>query len=174
MKFLVLLVFLLGCNYSTLGEIHENTKIPEKDYVIIDSNGGDIYHAFDIGGEFKDKTCIVKKARSAALQVILPFCKERYYLPDAVIQFHSAGLSPKDLAKEGEFELLTEPLLMVILESIQYSNVIMTMHMIESGIPLTMEQIYIGLMKNTTISGLSLKILHPWMLPISECSHCPK
>lgn len=157
----------LPVNNMVIGTIVEDFKIPPSEYLIFYSNGGNTDVAFMTGPALTNRTCIIKLAESAALQILLPFCKERYYLPEARVTFHASHImAPHDVLLSRE-DLKSA---IIVLES---TDALMIQHMLNFQFPLSQVWLKGAVKGNFTIAGSGLQNLHPWILPISECSHCP-
>lgn len=149
------------------GVIEEDSTIPESQYVFINSPGGLVNHSFDLVPELKDKTCIVFNAASAALMIILPACKERYYVQNANLVFHSAVyfLTFVELNQwnaEWAANQLAE------------ANQRVLLHMIAHDAPFTSDVLQYHMKQNTWFHGEDIKVWEPWILPVEQCYHCPE
>lgn len=154
-----------------LGEIGQDTVLPEGQYILINSPGGQVDRAFQLATQVKDKTCIVFNAGSAALMIVFPACKERYYMPNALFQFHNAimmipAFYPRPLAidqwsaAELSFDLAV-------------TNERILKHMLDNGVPFSEAWLRKVMRESSPIKGGSLRYWVPWAKPISDCLHCP-
>jgi hypothetical protein len=149
-----------------LGVIDERTPLPAEDYVYFLSPGGHVDKAFEMVPFFRNKTCIVFGAGSAALMILLPACKERYYVQNARVVFHSAvylqvfGEVNQQSAEEAA-------------EILRDTNQKMLLHMVQYGMPFEPDIIKEFMKQNTLFVGSELQVFHPWMVPVEQCQHCP-
>lgn len=141
------------------------------DYVFILSQGGTVDTAFSFVPELESKTCIVFAAASAALMIMLPACKERYFVTGAILGFHNATLvlpalntSPISISQWD-----AEALALLL----KLSNDKILKHMLERGTPFSEAFLRKAMRENLVLTGSALMYWVPWLRPVSECSHCP-
>lgn len=158
-----------GIQVPQLGQINEYYPIEPSRFYLINSPGGIIDTAFIAGVHLQGKTCIIKYAASAALQILLPYCKDRYYLPDAQIQFHSAHVV---FFGFGSF-MMSMWDAASIFESLVKDNKRMIQHMLSSGFPGTDKQVLQWAKDEVLWKGDDLGNFKGWARPIHECRHCP-
>lgn len=155
-----------GITPVVLGGILENTDIPPTRYLVVRSSGGIVHLADELGQKLGNVTCVVDYAASAALQLILPGCKERYYLPWGKIQFHSAHVGVSGAVNMWWAQEAASRL--------EEANLLMIGRMLGSGLNITKDALYLHLMFETYADGDSItEVLGDWIRPISECAHCP-
>ena len=151
----------------TIESISEDFTVPDNEgIVIINSDGGHVAVAIDAAPKLYQVTCIVQRAASAALQVLLPACKERFYLPDASLQFHGAVV-----VGSGQ---LSEWVARDILTALSHANTFFVNFMLSSGFPMPAASIRTGLKNETLFEGKDLGLLSPWIRPVSLCLTCPQ
>ena len=151
-----------------LEEILPGTQLPATgDYVFILSPGGSINDAFRLAEQVKDKTCIVFAAASAALMIVMPSCKERFFVNGAILGFHSAGvyLPPSYFLTEWEAAELAQQLAL--------ANLRIKSHMVLNGVPWTPEFLELAMRTDTLLSGEDVGQWPQWLKPINQCEHCP-
>lgn len=151
------------------GYVEEDTEIElDGNYIVIYSLGGNTDVAWEEGKKLQGKTCIVMSAASAALQILLPYCKERFYFPDkGSIQFHSTHLVYVGTCALNVYDAVEA------VTSLTKSNTRMISHMLESGFPLSETWLHKALREEYLFKGKGLEHLHPWLRPVTECFHCP-
>lgn len=159
-----------GVELPQLGPIGTYYPIEDGEIFVINSPGGIIDSAFMAGIRLQGKTCIVKHAASAALQILLPFCKHRYFLPDAMVQFHSSHVMYTVLGTIM-FSMWDAQ---EMADKLSEHNTRMIQHMIASGIPLLPQEILEHARKETIWRAPELGKLGTWIQPIQECKHCPE
>jgi hypothetical protein len=151
-----------------LGEIDLDTPLPDTgSYVYILSPGGSIDRAFELAEQVKGKTCIIFGAASAALMIVMPACKERYFVYNAIIQFHSAGvvLPPMYFLKEWDAAYLASEL--------AKANLRIMRHMVLNGVPWSPEFLEVAMRLDLDFAGEELGQWGEWLRPVQECTHCP-
>lgn len=167
-KCLLLLLFFSTALASSLppalNTIKPDTQLPNSPYILIASRGGNVEQAFYLATLLQDKICIVLYADSAALQIILPACKERYYVPHANFGFHTAGR----MINERHYSPWAAQ---AYYESIMKVNKRMADHMIKSGLSYT-EETLLNHMKNDTIIK-DMSFFKGWIKPVEQCEECP-
>lgn len=148
------------------GAIEEHSVVPEGDYVFINSPGGLVDRSFEMVPELENKTCIVFNAASAALMIILPACKERYYVQNARLGFHSAVyfLMFFELTQWGAEYAARE---------LAEANQRVLLHMVQSGAPFTPDVIHYHMQQNTIFDAETIHVWEPWLKPVEQCYHCP-
>lgn len=151
-----------------VGSIDVGMTIPPGDYVVIHSPGGRIDVAWQLGPQLKGKTCIIKGAASAALQILLPFCKERYYLPSGFVMFHSTHVMfpPDAMFSQADLEMIAKDMAL--------DTDRMIVHLMANGFPLSEAWLKKVVKEASLIKGKGLLHLHPWLLPVEQCFHCPE
>jgi ATP-dependent protease ClpP protease subunit len=122
-----------GIETPQLGDIGLFYPIEESEFYIFNSKGGIIDTAFAVGDRLKGKTCIIEYAASAALQILLPYCTHRYYLPTVKITFHSAH---SVMQVFGSFTINMWDA-EEIFNNLKAENLRMVRHMHGSGFPMT-------------------------------------
>lgn len=150
-----------------IGYIEYNFRIPTEDIVVIDSSGGYVSVAERASVFFRNKTCVVKYAASAAFQIILPACKKRYYTPSGVLGFHSAHIQLE------EKEMFSPWYLEETAAMLRRLNDQMTINLLVSGFPMPHDNIQAHIRAESTLMGEQLEALGNWIRPVSECSECP-
>jgi hypothetical protein len=151
-----------------LEDIMPGTQLPATgDYVFILSGGGSIDDAFRLAEQVKSKTCIVFAAASAALMIVLPSCKERYFVKGAVLAFHSAGiyLPPSYFLTEWDAAEFAKGL--------AEANLRIKSHMVLSGVPWDPTFIELAMRTDIVISGEDVGQWAAWLKPVDQCTHCP-
>lgn len=148
------------------GTIEQDSVVPEGDYLYIWSPGGLVDKSFELLPEVENKTCIVFGAASAALMIILPACKERYYVRNANLVFHSAVYFLL-------FVELNQWNAQWAAQQLAEANERVLLHMIANGVPFTVDQLKYHMRNNTWFHKGNIKEWHPWILPVEECTHCP-
>ena len=148
------------------GTIEEHSVVPEGDYLFINSPGGLVDRSFDMLPDVKNKTCIVFNAASAALMIILPACKERYYVQNANLIFHSAVyflwfVEVTQWSAEWKAQQLRK------------ANERVLLHMVAHQIPFTPTVLDYHMKQNTWFHGDDIKVWEPWIKPVEQCTHCP-
>ena len=154
-----------GVKTPMVGEVDRFFSIPPTKYLVINSPGGYVTTAFAAVHHLRNMTCVVSYAASAAWQILLPACKERYYLPWAVTAFHSTHVD-----MYGPMNMWDTTDLAVAL---QETNIKMTNHMLSSGFPMGPKEFFKHLKEETVSRGKELDRFYPWIKPVSECNHCP-
>jgi len=163
-------VALPKANY--VGEIKHDTKAPTTEYVLIRSPGGSIQAANEIAYTMHNKICIVQYAASAALQIILPACKERYYVRGAVLMFHSAGFFAEDFIHDYGKGFLNQTAFEIFYLTALDHNISMATKMLRSGYSAANAQAIVDDMLKETTIHLDKKSLGDWIRPVEECTHC--
>lgn len=151
-----------------VGPIHPGFTVPSEDVVLFLSTGGLIEKAYLSAPALKNKICVVKLAASAAFQILLPACKERYYTKDAILGFHSAHVMFPD-----GMGLISPWTLNLIAEDLQQNNDRMIGTMLMSFFPMSYSGIKAALKDEMVLEGEAISVLHPWIKPVSECNSCP-
>lgn len=148
------------------GEINHEATVPAGDYVFINSPGGLVDKSFEMVPELENKTCIVFNAASAALMIILPACKERYYVQNARLGFHSAVyfLMFWELTQWGAEYAAKE---------LAEANRRVLIHMVQHGAPFTPDVIQYHMQQNTVFDAETIHVWEPWIKPVEQCYHCP-
>lgn len=148
------------------GTIQQDSTVPDSDYVFINSPGGLVYKSFEMVPQLEGKTCIVFNAASAALMIILPACKERYYVPNARLGFHSAVffLMWFELNQWNAQEAAS---------ALAEANQQVLFHMIGKGVPFTPDVLQYHMQQNTVFDAETINVWEPWILPVEQCKHCP-
>lgn len=176
---LLLVSFALGIMQASappdnlyLRDISRPTELPATgDYVYIDSPGGEINRAFELASQVQGKTCIVFRAASAALMIILPACKERYFVKGALFVFHSASIFIPPFQLQGV--MLSQWELEEIAIALSKDNERILRHMINNKVPFSEAWLKKQMQENTELSGEALRHWYPWARPVAECLHCP-
>jgi hypothetical protein len=155
-----------------LETIEEDTVLPQGQYILINSPGGSVIRAFQLAEQVKDKTCIVFNAGSAALMIVLPACNERYYVPNAMFEFHNAitvipPFHPRPIAisQWDAAELALD---------LANTNERILKHMQDNGVPFSEGWLRKVMKESSPIWGNGLRYWHPWARPIAECIYCPE
>lgn len=148
------------------GAIEEDSVVPEGDYLLINSPGGLVNKSFELLPDVEGKTCIVFNAASAALMIILPACKERYYVKNANLVFHSAVYFLF-------FAELNQWNAEWAAQQLREANERVLLHMVSHQIPFTPEVLNYHMQQNTWFHGEDIKVWEPWILPVEQCTHCP-
>lgn len=156
-----------------LTDILLDTRIPDTgEYVYIYSPGGIIDKAFSLVPEVSNKTCIVFGAASAALMIILPACKERYYVTNAVFQFHSASAFIPPFMPRGV--MISQWDAEFLAAELARDNDRIVRFMLNNQVPFSEAWIRQQMKNNTVLVGNALGYWSPWARPVSECIHCPE
>jgi hypothetical protein len=153
-----------------LGEIQPGNRLlfqDDNDIVLIYSPGGETDAAFVMAEQVKDKTCVVVGAGSAALMIVLPACKERFYIEGAFLQFHSANIMFDRMVGLNQWDMEQFAAELKVL-----NNRILN-HMLEKGVPFSEDFLKKAMREDTFIPHGGLRHWHPWLRPVSECLHCP-
>jgi hypothetical protein len=151
-----------------LEEIGLTSSLPATgNYVFLFSPGGSVDGAFALVPQLKDKTCIVFAAASAALMIVLPACKERYFVQGAVVQFHSAGvvLPPAYFLNQWDARQLAIEL--------ERANLRIITHMVLHGVPWSPEFLDQAMKTDAVFVGEQLGQWGTWLRPVEQCTHCP-
>lgn len=149
-----------------MGDIDEETVLDDSPYVFINSRGGLVDRSFELVPELKEKTCIVFNAASAALMIVLPACKERYFVEGARLGFHSAVYS-------GYFSQITEWSAKQAALNLAAANRRMMYHMIQHQAPFTPQELELHMRNNTLFTSDQIRAWNKWILPVEQCEHCP-
>jgi hypothetical protein len=151
-----------------VGPIGPGFMVPNEEVVVFISPGGHIETAYRAAPMLKDKICVVKLAASAAFQILLPACKERYYTKEALLGFHSAHVMFPD-----GMGLMSPWMLNQIADNLQQTNDQMIGTMLMSFFPMSYSGIRASMKDELALFGEAIMVLHPWIKPVSECTSCP-
>ena len=161
-----------GITPVILEDIGPYTSLEPTRILVIKSPGGVINTAFSMVPHLGKVICVVDFAASAALQIVLPACDERYYLPWAVVAFHSAHaiimvppFRPFAINMWDAAELT---------KTLEADNKRMLRHMLASGIPFSPNELLKHIKEETVFRGPQIsQAFGDWLRPISQCASCP-
>lgn len=161
-----------GITPVVLEGIGSFTPLEPTRILVIKSPGGVIDAAFSIVPHLGKVICVVDYAASAALQIVLPACEERYYLPWARVAFHSAHaqitLPPFQTLQLSEWDAVD------LANSLAYENRRMLRHMLASGMPFSLKELVKHIREETEFRGPQIsQAFGNWLRPISQCATCP-
>lgn len=155
-----------GIKPVVIGDIAEDSIVLPSRFVVVQSAGGFVDAAHRMGDSLGNVTCVVDRAASAALQILLPSCKDRYYLPWTQLQFHSAHMGV-----QGGISMWWAEQAYLRLKA---ANARMVDLLLRSGIPLSSDMLYFHLRLETFVEAPAITTFFgDWMKPISQCHHCP-
>jgi len=163
---------LAGITPVMLEDIGPYTSLEPTRILLVKSSGGVIDTAFSMVPHLGKVICVVGYAASAALQIVLPACDERYYLPWAMIAFHSAHAHiPVMPFRPFVINMWDAAELTKRLEA---DNRRMLRHMRASGIPFSPRELLKHIKEETVFRGPQIsRAFGDWLRPISQCATCP-